>query len=468
VVVPDVLKSRLISDAAKAILPQFNVRSYLAMPIALRADSRKDSDGAPPAFAVLSIYTYGLRDLDEIEITSLHALVAQAAQTLEKVWLAQQLKENQDYFAGLLRSSTDAIVTTDRNGRIIFFNAGAENLLGFRAEEMQGQPVTKLVRNGMTALRKLLLHLLRNGGVQQGELEVITSDKETIPISLAISRVVSARGTVNGFLGIGKDISQRRAAELEIRRRSEELENFVYVISHNLKTPIVSIQGFANILQEELGPGLDNEHQHFLTRIRNNAAVMEKMILDLLEFSRLGRAPMKFEMVSVKDIVESVIDEISCLGQPPQCEFNLPNKSRGLPCIYADSSGLKTVFENLLNNAVKYRRREMPLRIEIGWEEKKRFHVFWVRDNGMGMDLAFHAKAFDLFQRGPNVGHIPGTGVGLAIVRRIIESHKGVVRLDSKPGEGTTIYFTLPKLETLPSNDSPPVGNPASTAKVNF
>jgi signal transduction histidine kinase len=225
----------------------------------------------------------------------------------------------------------------------------------------------------------------------------------------------------------------------------EELENFVYVISHNLKTPIVSIQGFANLLLEELGPILDHEHLHFLERIRKNAALMDKMIHDLLEFSRLGRSPAKFEMVNAKDIVQSVIDEMHYLDQAHDVEFLLPVEPAGLPCLYADASGLRTVFENLLNNAVKYRRPGAPLRIEAGWEEQSRFHVFWVRDNGMGMDPAFHAKAFDLFQRGPNVRQIQGTGVGLAIVRRIVENHKGLVRLDSKPGEGTTIYFTIPK-----------------------
>jgi signal transduction histidine kinase len=168
------------------------------------------------------------------------------------------------------------------------------------------------------------------------------------------------------------------------------------------------------------------------------------MILDLLEFSRLGHAPVKFAPVNLKDLVQNVVDEIYLLGQAPEAEFILPRPVR----LYADAAELKTVFENLLNNAVKYRRPQRPLRVEIGWEELPRFHVLWVRDNGIGMEPCFQAKAFDLFQRGSEVAQIPGTGVGLAIVRRIVENHKGVVRLDSKLGEGTTIYFTLPKMQT--------------------
>ncbi len=239
-----------------------------------------------------------------------------------------------------------------------------------------------------------------------------------------------------------------------LRRSSmEELENFVYVISHNLKTPVVSIQGFADILEEEVGPALKNEHRHFLERIRKNAAAMEKMVLDLLEFSRLGRATLKLERVNIKTLLQGVIDEMCWRGQAGEVEITLPRQATEPPSLLADGAELKVVFENLINNAVKYRRPETPLRIEIGWDEQPRFHVFWVRDNGMGMDPAFQAKAFDLFQRGTNVGQITGTGVGLAIVRRIVKNHQGLVRLHSKLGEGTTIYFTLPKLDAPPSGD---------------
>ncbi|NUM78076.1 histidine kinase, partial [candidate division KSB1 bacterium] len=103
--------------------------------------------------------------------------------------------------------------------------------------------------------------------------------------------------------------------------------------------------------------------------------------------------------------------------------------------------------ENLLSNALKYRRPEARLRVEIGWQEQPRFHVFWVSDNGMGMPAEFQAKAFELFQRGPHAHHIAGTGAGLAIVRRIVENHHGMIRLESVPQQGTTVYFTLPKLE---------------------
>jgi len=258
-----------------------------------------------------------------------------------------------------------------------------------------------------------------------------------------------------------KNVSAPPLKEIENRRRDEEQENFVYVVSHNLKTPLVSIQGFANILHEELGAHLNKEHRHFLERLRQNAALMEKMVLDLLEFSRLGRYPFTLEMINVSELVESVIEDMRLLGQLHNVEFIFSPKNFDELRLYADGDELKTVFENLLTNAVKYRRPGVPLRLEIGWDEQPRFHALWVRDNGIGMEENFRARAFELFQRGANAGQIQGTGIGLAIVRRIIENHKGLVRVDSKLGEGTAIYFTLPKL------DDPPPMAARKTSKLN-
>lgn len=324
ILVADIQKSRLFSEAAKERMAKHGMEAYYGAPIVLRLEA----NALPSPFALLSFYLRSPREFDQIATNWLQVLTAQAAQVLENIRRYQQVHRNQ---------------TT------------AENLM----------------RNSM-----------------------------------------------------------------------EALEDFVYVISHNLKAPIVSIQGFSEILDEEVGPMLAPEQRHFLDRLRKNAALMEKMILDLLEFSRLGHTPVKFEPINLKDLAQSVVDEIRLLGQAPETEFILPRPIR----LYADVAELKTVFENLLSNAVKYRRPESPLCVEIGWEELPRFHVLWVRDNGIGMEPCFQAKAFDLFQRGPDVGQIPGTGVGLAIVRRIVENHQGVVRLDSKLGEGTTIYFTLPKI----------------------
>ncbi len=358
--------------------------------------------------------------------------------------------------AQLFRETLEAMVLVDGRGEIRLFSRGAERLLGYRAEEVIGKRARSLFVKGAYEVRQLLLQLDRQGFLQNYETQVYRSDLSTLALRLSLTSVRGEHGRHSAFFILLNDDLPSRQAELQLRRREEELENFVYVISHNLKTPIISIQGFANLLREELGAHLSDEHLHFLDRIQKNAMLMEKMILDLLEFSRLGREFPRFGEVDLSEVLREVIDEMCLLHQiarkqeqaapraaePP--EFILPKE---LPRLWADANGLKTVFQNLLSNALKYRRPEAPLRLEIGWQDLPRFHAFSVRDNGLGMEPLFQKKAFDLFQRGPQVGHIPGTGVGLAVVRRIVEKHQGLVRLDSKLGEGTTIYFTIPKME---------------------
>lgn len=371
-------------------------------------------------------------------------------------------------FEALLRNTLEAMVLVDGRGEIRLFSRGAERLLGYRTEEAQGRRARTLFVKGAYELRQLLLQLDRQGYLQNYETQVYRSDGTILTLRLSLTRARQEDERAAGFLVVLHDhpSSQRTAAQL--RRREEELENFVYSISHSLKTPIISIQGFANLLREELDPHPSAEHLHFLDRIQKNAILMEKMILELMEFSRLGRELPDWKEVELLPLLREVMAEARAQEHMAQkqasaearaihpsssapAEFVLPNE---LPRLWADGNSLKLIFQNLFSNAMKYRRAGTPLRIEIGWQELPRFHAFWVRDNGMGMELLFQKKAFDLFQRGPHVSHIPGTGVGLAVVRRLVEKHQGLVRLDSMLGEGTTVYFTIPKAEAT-SNESP-------------
>lgn len=363
-------------------------------------------------------------------------------------------------FPQLIRDTLEAMVLIDGRGDIQLFSRGAERMLGYRAEDLHGRRARTLFVKGAYEVRQLLLQLDRQGYLQNYEVQVYRSDRSIATLRLSLTRARQEAGRAEAFLVLLREHAITQSAE-QLRRREEELEHFVYVISHNLKTPIISIQGFANLLREELGAHLGAEHLHFLDRIQKNAILMEKMILELLEFSRLGRELPQRREVELLPLLREAIREARAQEQMAQkqesaearamlpahsapAEFIIPES---LPRLCAEAASLKIVFQNLFSNAMKYRRADTPLRIEIGWQDLPRFHAFWVRDNGMGMELLFQKKAFDLFQRGPHVGHIPGTGVGLAVVRRLIENHQGLVRLDSKLGEGTTVYFTLPKVE---------------------
>ncbi len=362
----------------------------------------------------------------------------------------------------LIYEMDDPALVVDARGRIQNFSRGAEKLLGYSAEELLGRPALLLFQQRGQEMRRLLAALEKEGRVENFATELYRRDRSVLAVHFAVTRVAEAGGKTAGFLARLHSAWQQRAAEAELQRREKELENLIFVISHNLKTPLVSVQGFASLLRDELEPRLSPEHLHFLDRIQKNAGQMEKMVLDLLEFYRLGRESAKFEWADLSGVVHRVIDDLKLLEQTSlsPAEFSKPAAGEkvmkaefvvppSLPQIKGDANGLRTVFENLLSNAMKYRRPDAPLRIEIGWQEQPRFHAFWVRDNGMGVEAAFQQKAFNLFQRGSNVGKIAGTGVGLAIVRRIIENHRGMIKLDSNPGQGTSVYFTLPKLDQL-------------------
>lgn len=365
--------------------------------------------------------------------------------------------EAQDQFSKLLAHAVEAIICTTAQGRIRLFSRGAEKLLGYSAANMIGRPIQMLLPRHELRRLRLLMRREREG-VQDFETIVTHQNRKNVPVRLSISCVPHQNGKPEAFLAILHELSSWRAAEQQLRQRSDELENYVHLVTHSLKTPIVSMQGFANLLREELGPQLGEEHAHFLERILHNAGVMENLIVDLFEFSRFGRSAAKLEWCDARELISNVLNDLRVYewaaaghgektippGKIEQAEIILPPR---LPHLLADPPALRAVFENLLSNALKYRRPEARLRVEIGWQEQPRFHVFWVSDNGMGMPAEFQAKAFELFQRGPHVHHIAGTGAGLAIVRRIVENHHGMIRLESTPGQGTTVYFTLPKLE---------------------
>ena len=432
ILVPELRRSKLFLDEARDFLLKRNLNSYLGAPILI--------NGQPAA--LLSVFAADPAKFYSGGAEMLSALAAQAAHVLHNARLFEQVKETKDYLENLLKSSVDAIVTTDRHGRLTYFSQGAESMFGLQASAALGRQVADFLYKGASEARQLLLRIMRDKKIQSHECEVLHTDGGKVPVSLSISQLLADDGRVSGFLAIGKDISARKSAELESRRRGEELENFVYLISHNLKTPIVSIQGFANLLQEEIGPSLDKEQAHFLERVQKNATMMEKMIVDLLDFFRIGRPQLQLAWTSVVEIVKGVVDEMKLLEHMRDVEFEI---APDLPLVMADAEGLNVVFQNLLSNAAKYRRPDVPTKIHVGWESQPRFYAFWVQDNGIGMDHGFKDKAFGLFQRGSNTGQIPGTGIGLALVKRIVENHHGLVRIESTPRVGTTVHFTIPK-----------------------
>jgi signal transduction histidine kinase len=231
----------------------------------------------------------------------------------------------------------------------------------------------------------------------------------------------------------------------ELRDINAQLEAFTYSVSHDLRAPLRAVDGFARALHEEFGASLDTTAQHYIERIRANADHMNALITDLLALSRLGQHTLQLKQLQPADIARRAFSEIYLPKHQDSAVITIGD----LPSCYADPTLLRQVFVNLLDNALKFTRPGAPPQIEVGCTTREDGQpVYFVRDHGIGFEMDYADRLFGVFQRLPNAKAFEGTGVGLAIVQRIIQLHNGQVWAHSAPNQGTTFYFTVGMRET--------------------
>ena len=232
---------------------------------------------------------------------------------------------------------------------------------------------------------------------------------------------------------------QERTAQLE--KANKELEAFSYSVSHDLRAPLRAISGFSTILKEDYSGQLDKEANRITDKIISNAKMMGQLIDDLISFSQIERKEIKHHTVDMKKLAESCLAEL--LQQEPENKYRL--QIHPLPPCYGDESLIKQVWVNLLGNALKYSSKKSDPFIEIGSQEGPGMHRYFIRDNGVGFDMQYAHKLFGVFQRLHNQVEFEGTGVGLALAKRIINHHHGDIWAEGSPGKGATFYFSLPE-----------------------
>jgi len=378
------------------------------------------------------------------------------AQELAEAQRDEQWAKAESEFRQLLEAAPDATIGVGPDGRIVLANPQAERLLGWTIQELIGMQVESLLP--VSAREVHLMHRDRYFGAPRPRpmghglaLSARRKDGVEFPVEVSLNALTTEEGPI--ALAAVRDITERRRSEEETRRANRELEAFGYSVSHDLRAPLRAMDGFARLLEEDYAEGLDAEGQRYLQRIRENAQQMGQLIDDLLEFSRLGRHQLETRMVDAGALVESTLRDLADERGGRDVVIDVAQ----LPSCRADPTLLRLVFTNLLSNALKYTRERSQARIQIGTTEDGDGPAFFVRDNGIGFDMTYAGKLFGVFQR-LHSGPYEGTGVGLAIVQRVVERHGGRVWAEAEPNRGATFFFTLQGGSLAPEHDPDPAG----------
>jgi len=280
-----------------------------------------------------------------------------------------------------------------------------------------------------------------NGVVNNVEIRFRRTNGSEFPVMLNAVALFDEQGEFLKSRANTIDITQTKEAERQVISLTKELEAFTYSVSHDLRAPLRSIDGYTRILYEDYNNQLDNEGKRLMSVIIGNTRRMGKLIDDLLEFSRLGRKEMQMSAIEMRPLVETILT--NQLEQEPSRKIQVA--IHPLHTGYGDIDMIREVWVNLISNAIKYTGKSPDPTIEIGSKDEGNEVHYFVTDNGVGFDMQYAGKLFGVFQRLHRVQDFPGTGVGLAIVKRIINKHRGRIWAESEINQGATFHFTIPK-----------------------
>ena len=262
------------------------------------------------------------------------------------------------------------------------------------------------------------------------------------------SAIHNSEGKMSSVLSLVLDITQRRAAEdnlkkytQELEAANKELEAFSYSVSHDLRAPLRAMDGFSQMLLEDCADQLDDRNKEHLNRIRNASQLMSRLIDDILRLSRVGRAEMNFAEVDLSEMARSILEELQSANPKREARIIIASGIK----VSGDASLVKIMLQNLLENAWKYTANCRLTQIEFGVKHYNEERILYIQDNGAGFDMNYAGKLFKPFQRLHSNQEFPGTGIGLAIVQRVVNRHGGRIWAESGVGKGAIFYFTLPQ-----------------------
>jgi two-component system sensor kinase FixL len=365
----------------------------------------------------------------------------------------EALRESEARMRAIFDTAVDGIVTIDERGTIESFNPAAERMFGYTEAEVVEKNVSMLMPSPYhEAHDGYLAHYLQTGekkiiGIGR-EVVGLRKDGTTFPMDLAVGE--TRQGERRMFTGTVRDISERKQAEeqrdrllRELESANEELKNFGYVVSHDLKAPLRAIGSLADWLSTDYADKFDDEGKEHMRLLISRVRRMDGLIDGILQYSRVGRVKEVAVAVELNQLVREVID---LLAPPENIEVSVENS---LPTVMAEPTRIQQVFQNLLSNAIKYMDKPKgEIRITCGAEGRQ--WKFSITDNGPGIAQQHFEKIFQLFQTLAPRDRVESTGVGLALVKKIVEMYGGRVWLESTVGRGSTFFFTLPRTAATP------------------
>jgi PAS domain S-box-containing protein len=346
--------------------------------------------------------------------------------------------------SAIVDSSDDAIISKDLTGTITSWNKSAERLFGYTAEEIVGRSVTLLIPSDRQDEEPRIIERLK-AGERVDHFETLRRRKDGVllNISLTISPVRGENGEIIGASKIARDITAQKRAEAEIRRANLDLEQFAFSASHDLQEPLRSIKIYSELLAQRYRAKLDGQALEFLDYLRSGATRMELLVSDLLTYTQVEKRGDGSETADASNVLAIVLENLA--GSISESSARIT--SEPLPEVPMHRTHLQQLFQNLIGNAIKYHSPERTPQIHVSAKRQGRVQgwTFTIADNGIGIPPEYKEKIFGLFKRLHSNEEFSGTGIGLAICKRIVDQYNGRIWVESEPGRGSAFRFTIPQ-----------------------
>jgi PAS domain S-box-containing protein len=366
----------------------------------------------------------------------------------------ESLRDSELRFRSVAETAIEGIISTDDQETICYWNPGAERLFGRPATEAIGQPSSIAVPDRVLSSYDHTkdLHVVGTTFETTGR----RGDGSSFPLELSLSAWANTQGS-RFFTGIARDITARKNAEQaleakaeELSRSNQELEQFAYVASHDLQEPLRMVSNYTQLLARRYKDKLDADANEFIDFAVDGAKRMQDLIHDLLGHARVGTRGKEFKLTPIDKVASNALANLSGAIEEARAEVAIGP----MPTLACDASQLAQVFQNLIGNAIKFRRPGDRPVIRVTATPGRKSWTIAVKDNGIGIDPKHFERIFQMFQRLHGRGEYTGTGIGLALCKKIVERHGGRIRVESEPGVGSAFLFTLPDLSEKRSEAS--------------